>query len=164
MKNTSVLLIAMLASAWSASAAEVDLKKLPAPSNQEGVTYAKDIQPIFEASCVRCHGAQRPKAGLRLDSLEAVLQGSKDGKVITPGKSAESELVIAISRLDPKKAMPPQPRPGQPGARPGAPGGGASAGRTNAVAAPRANMPPAPKPLTAAQVGLVRAWIDQGAK
>jgi mono/diheme cytochrome c family protein len=168
MKNTSVLLVTLIAVAGSASAAEVDLSKLPPPSSKEGVTFATDIKPIFQASCVRCHGDQRPKAGLRLDGLEAALQGSKDGKVIIPGKSTESDLVIAVSRLDPKKAMPPQQRPGQTGNRPGAPGaapgGAASGARTNAAAGARPNMPPPAKPLTAEQVGLIRAWIDQGAK
>lgn len=166
MKKNSPLLIALLAVAWSASAAEVDLSKLPPPSSKTDLTYAKDIRLIFAASCFRCHGAQRPKSGLRLDSLEAALQGNKEGKVIVPGKSEESVLVIAVARLDPKKAMPPQPRPGQPGKRPGASGVAPSGSSTGATppAAPRGNMPPAPKPLTAGQVGLIRAWIDQGAK
>src|SRR5487761_2367583 len=71
MKYVSVIVGGLAAAAWPCVAA-VDLSKLPPPAQQQGVTYAKDIRPIFEASCFRCHGAERPKAGLRLDSLETV--------------------------------------------------------------------------------------------
>jgi hypothetical protein len=158
--------------------AEPDLSKLPPPAKQQNVTYAKDIKPLFEASCVRCHSGDRAKAGLHLDSLEGALKGSKDGKVITPGKSEQSDLVVAVARLDQKTAMPPMRGAGR---GPGAPGGGGSGGPGGqnsakgsgngggGPAGPGAGAPggqkgPPPKPLTPEQVGLVRAWIDQGAK
>jgi hypothetical protein len=145
-----------------------DLAKLPPAAKQPGVTYAKDIRPLFEASCLRCHGGDRPKAGLRLDSLEGVLKGSKEGKVIVPGKSQESLLVIAVARLDEEKAMPPKPRAGGPRGGPGGAGDGKAPGRPpgGPAAGPggKGGMGPAPKPLTAEQVGLVRAWVDQGAR
>ena len=53
---------------------------------------------MFKASCVRCHGAERPKAQLRLDTLEGVLKGTKQGPVVTAGDSANSLLVKAISQ------------------------------------------------------------------
>jgi len=153
--------------------AGVDLSKLPPAAKQQNVSYAKDIKPLFEASCVRCHSGDRAKAGLHLDSLDGALKGSKDGKVITPGKSEESDLVIAVARLDQKKAMPPMRGPGRgpggggPGAAPNAPAGAPPAG--GGPGGPGAGGPggqkgPPPKPLTPEQVGLVRAWIDQGAK
>src|SRR5258708_27309976 len=123
MKNTSVLFVVGSAAiaALSVAAAGPDLSKLPPAAKQKGVTYAKDIRPIFEASCFRCHGEQRQKGGLRLDSLEAALKGSEDGKVIESGHSTKSQLVIAVSRLDEEKAMPPVFKPG--GRGPGGPGG-----------------------------------------
>ena len=137
---------ATLAAALAFSArAEVDLSKLPPPSPKTGATYAADIRPIFEVSCFRCHGADRQRGRLRLDSLEAALKGGEDGRVIEPGDSAKSSLVIAVARLDPDEAMPPI-RKGGPGGPP-----------------PSGNHPPA-RPLTADEVGLIRAWIDQGAK
>jgi hypothetical protein len=164
--------------AWWAAATEVDLNKLPAPSSQTGVTYAKDIRPLLETSCLRCHGAERPKAGLRLDSLDGALKGSKDGKVILPGNSKESLLVLAVSQLDEDKAMPPKFKPGH--GRPGGPGGfgGGPGGPPPGGPGPGGPPPggaggapggmhggfgPPPKPLTTEQVSLVRAWIDQGA-
>lgn len=144
--------------------AAVDVSKLPPASKKDGVTYAKDVRPIFETSCFRCHGEERQKGELRLDSLQAALDGGKHGKVIVPGKSTESPLVIAVARLDAKHAMPPQPRGGPGGSnRPGSPAAAPSAAAPGGNAGPRP-MGPAAKPLTADQVGLIRAWVDQGAK
>jgi mono/diheme cytochrome c family protein len=113
----------------------VDVSKLPPASDKKDVTYAADIKPIFDKSCARCHGAERPKARLRLDSLEGALKGSKDGKVILPGNSAGSILVHSAGHVgDPEAFMPPP------------------------------NNKAKIAPLTDEQVGLIRAWIDQGAK
>ena len=141
----------------------VDLTKLPPPSTQKGVTYAKDIEPIFKANCVDCHGAMRPRNNLRLDSLEAALKGGQDGAVIVAGKSEKSDLVINITW----EANPEHPMPPKPPTRRGGPGAGNPPGATN-------QPPPGPggrgpagaarKELTPEQIGLVRAWIDQGAK
>jgi len=154
---------ALAVTGGSALAGPIDVSKLPPPAAKADVTYAVDIRPLFEASCVRCHGADRPKAGLHLDSLEGALRGSKEGKVITPGSSEKSLLVVAASRLDPKTAMPPEPRPNRRGG-PGGPGGSGTNAPAGAGGGPRGPMGPPPKPLTGEQVGLVRAWIDQGAK
>jgi len=186
MHRRTILLALTLLTAAPVFAAEVDLSKLPPAADKKGVTFDADIKPIFGASCVGCHGAQRPKAGLRLDSLEGVLKGGKDGKVLTVGDSAKSPLVIAVSRLDPHSAMPPQRKRviangAVEGGKPADPNGNPPANPPHeehppaAEATPPAGGPggeprrggmqgPPPKPLTAEQVGLVRAWIDQGAK
>jgi Ca2+-binding EF-hand superfamily protein len=125
MKPSPALLAASLATvAWALTAAEPDLSKLPPPSDKAGLTYAKDIRPLLEASCFNCHGERRQRAGLRLDSLEAALQGSDEGKVIVPGKSKESTLVHAVAQIDDETAMPPKrQRGGFGGGGPGGPGG-----------------------------------------
>src|SRR5687768_9266477 len=111
MKMKVSLFMATLASATlSVQAADPDLSKLPPPSAKKGLTFEKDIKPILETSCFRCHGAQRPRGGLRLDSLDAVLKGGDNGEIVTPGKSKESRLVVAVSQLDDEIAMPPKPR------------------------------------------------------
>ena len=176
MKKTPDLIIACLVTAAaSAMAAEkldinkLDLSKLPPPAEKKALTYSKDIKPMLEASCLRCHGQQRPKANLRLDNLDGVLQGGKDGKVVVPGDSKHSLLVIAAAQIDEKTAMPPKRGPGRPGG-PRPPGGQAPGDNNgNAPRPPGQGGPggfggPPAKPLTAEQVGLIRAWIDQGAK
>ena len=213
MKTLSLILLAGVAAGFSALAAPqeqtpgappdqnapparrapVDWSKLPPAAQTEGVTFEKDIQPIFKESCVRCHGAQRPKAGLRLDTLAGVMDGTEDGPILKAGDSANSLLVKAVSQLDPKTAMPPKPRgprgprglqgtnaPAMPhrdggpegqhdGPPPRLAGGEGDHGPggpqgTNAPGQRPRNFGPPAKPLTAEQVGLVRAWIDQGAK
>jgi len=182
-RKSALALFSAAVFGWSAAANEVDLSKLPPASDKKEVTYAKDIQPLLQASCFRCHGSERPKAGLRLDSLEGVLKGSKDGKVILPGNSKESQLVLAVSQIDEDSAMPPKFKPGRGhggGGGPGGPGGPPPGGQAPNNGAGAGGPPPGgpggppgggmrgfgppPKPLTAEQVGLVRAWIDQGAK
>ncbi|MBI4324428.1 MAG: c-type cytochrome [Chloroflexi bacterium] len=90
------------------AAADVDTSKLPPASDKKGVTYAKDIKPIFEKTCFKCHGAEKQKGKLRLDSLEAALKGGENGADVLPGKSEKSILVHNVARLDEDSAMPPE--------------------------------------------------------
>ena len=114
---------------------KVDVSKLPPASDAKNVTYAGQIKPIFEKSCIKCHGPEKQKGKLRLDSLEAVLKGGQDGKVVLPGKSAESVLVHNVAHVgDEDNFMPPPDN--------------------------KDKIPP----LNKEQIGLIRAWIDQGAK
>src|SRR3989442_7218197 len=110
---------------------KLDLSKLPPAADKKGVTYAKDIRAIFEESCFRCHGEERQKGDLRLDSLQAVLKGGEDGKVVVPGDSKKSFLVAAVAQINDEIAMPPKRRAGGPGGQgrpgnrpPGGPAGG----------------------------------------
>ena len=136
--TTSIKLtaIALAATFGLALAAAADAAQLPPASTKTGVTYAADIKPIFDASCVKCHSGDKPKAKLKLDSLENALKGSKDGKVIVAGDSAKSPLVRSIAHVTSDKDawMPPLHNKAKIG------------------------------PLTPEQIGLIRAWIDQGAK
>lgn len=61
------------------------------------VDFVKSIQPLLEKRCIECHGDKKQKAELRLDSKDAALKGSEDGKVIIPGKPDESSVVKRIS-------------------------------------------------------------------
>ena len=62
------------------------------------ISYAKDVQPIFEQSCVKCHGgSDGKKGGLSLKTYDDLMQGGKDGQVIVPGDAANSMLVQAIA-------------------------------------------------------------------
>lgn len=131
----SVCLTTTYAAEQSKKKSHIDPSKLPPAATKQGVTYAADIKPLFDTSCVKCHGEQKPKAHLRLDNLEGVLKGGGNGKVVLPGNSAESLLVHNVAHAgDPDDYMPP-------------PKNKAGIG-----------------PLTGEQVGLIRAWIDQGAK
>jgi len=110
--------------------AEIDVSKLPPPAPTR-VDFDRDIKPIFQATCFRCHGPERPKSSFRLDNRQDALKGGDNGVAIVPGDSAKSPLIHFVAGLDEDLPMPPK-------------GKG--------------------EPLTPAQIGLLRAWIDQGAK
>ncbi len=73
----------------------------PNAQAQQAVNFARDIQPIFAASCAGCHGEKKQAAGLRLDSKAIALS-----KVIKPGNSAASELYRRVAGLGDQARMP----------------------------------------------------------
>jgi hypothetical protein len=119
----------------TAEEAKMDASKLPPASSKSGLTYASDIKPIFEKSCVKCHSGEKAKGKLHLDSLEGAVKGGKEGPDIVPGKGGQSKLVYAVAQVGDEDDFMPPPKN-------------------------KANI----GPLTKEQVGLIRAWIDQGAK
>lgn len=159
-----VIALGALTATHLALGADPTPSKLPPPATKKGVTFAQDIQPIFKENCFGCHGGERAKGNLRLDSVEGVLKGSKDGKVVIPSNSEKSKLVLAVARVNEREAMPPIMKARGPGGGPppGGPGGGPppQGGGPGGPGGPKG--PPA-KPLTTDQVALIRAWIDQGA-
>ncbi|HEY7308187.1 MAG TPA: DUF1553 domain-containing protein [Gemmataceae bacterium] len=64
------------------------------------------VRPLLAARCYRCHGPEKQKGGLRLDSAAALRKGGDSGPVVLPGKAKESLLLRAVKREGPK--MPPK--------------------------------------------------------
>lgn len=64
---------------------------------EDKVDFARDIQPILQKSCVECHGPEKAKGKLRLDSKEAAFKPGKDGVVIVTGKADTSDLYRRIT-------------------------------------------------------------------
>ncbi len=127
----------MAAGLETVSAADVDLGKLPPAAEKKGVTYEKDIKPILEKSCFKCHGpeTEKPKGKLRLDTLQAVLKGGENGPDVVPGDIKKSTLLHQVAHIvDEDDWMPPKDN--------------------------KAKIPP----LAKDQIALIRAWIEQGAK
>ena len=91
-----------------AQAAAVDLSKLP-PTAGQSVDFVRDIQPILEQACVKCHGLEKQKSEYRLDVKSIALTGGENhAPNIVPGKSAESPLIQFVAGLDPDMLMPPK--------------------------------------------------------
>ena len=112
-----------------------DISKLPPPAAKTGLTWDKDIKPIIEKSCGKCHGGEKPKSKYRVDTLANFIKGGEnDEKAVVAGKSTESPVVLYTADLVEDMEMPPTEK--------------------------RDKYPP----LTKDQIGLLRAWIDQGAK
>ena len=139
MKTIAVSLLA-IAGALGLNAADVKVNvgKLPPAAAKQGVTFDGDIKPIFEKSCFKCHGpeVEKPKGKFRADTKANVLKGGGEGVDVVAGDLAKSPLVAMVAQIteDEDLFMPPK-------------GNKAKIG-----------------PLTKAEVGLVRAWIEQGAK
>lgn len=56
------------------------------------VDFARDVYPVLQRSCFECHGPEKQKGKLRLDSRAAAFKGGRNGEVIVPGKAEASEL------------------------------------------------------------------------
>jgi len=113
---------------------KVDLSKLPPDSDKKGLTFDQDILPMVKASCANCHGASKPRSGYSVLTATSILKDAKGRSMIVPGKSTKSMMVLFAADLVPRKEMPPLED--------------------------RDSNPA----LTAEQIGILRAWIDQGAK
>ena len=95
--------------------------------------FVKDIAPILEASCVKCHNSTKSKGKLNIETKEAAMKGGKEAgdKFIIAGKPDDSVMIKSILLPeDEDEAMPPKDK--------------------------------APRP-DAAQLALLKAWIAAGA-
>ena len=77
---------------------------------QDAPSFAGAVAPIFASNCAGCHGANVRMGSLNLDTYEGVAAGGNHGKIIEPGKSAESRLYLMITG----KAAPSMPLSGKP--------------------------------------------------
>lgn len=131
MKPCSLWLTVVLCAATYGSAgaklSPEQIQQLPPPATRP-VNFSKDIAPIFEARCLKCHGRGRDKGDFRIDSRDTLLHGGESGAAVVTGNSANSLLIELVAGFDPDTVM---PRKGT--------------------------------KLTRDQIGLLRAWIDQGA-
>lgn len=106
----------------------VDESRIPSAATNT-IDFVRDVRPILEAHCVKCHGSEKPKSGFRVDDRAMMLKGGDGGVSVLAGQGARSSLIHYVAGLVPDMEMPPR-------------GKG--------------------EPLTPAQVGVLRAWIDQG--
>ena len=106
----------------------VQATMLPPPANRR-IEFSRDIKPILETSCIKCHGRGRQSGGFSIETAETLLSSGDTGPDVVPGQSSTSYLIELVSGLNSDLVMP------EKGTR-----------------------------LTPAQVGLLRAWIDQGVK
>ncbi|HTI71256.1 MAG TPA: DUF1549 domain-containing protein, partial [Candidatus Limnocylindria bacterium] len=75
----------------------------------DDVDFGKEIEPILIKRCSECHGPDKQKADLRLDSRAAALKPAKSGKfALVPGKLEQSELLKRVTAADPDEVMPPK--------------------------------------------------------
>lgn len=128
LRLTSWAVFILLGPVSGASAAAIDETKLP-PAALQKIDFARDIKPILQSHCLKCHSEEKPRSHFQLISRQAALKGGEHGVDILPGQSAKSRLIWYVARLDEEIVMPPEGRG---------------------------------TPLDAREIGLLRAWIDQG--
>jgi mono/diheme cytochrome c family protein len=144
MKTTNFLLaIALTASLGFAvaradddDAAPAKPATLPPASTKTGLTFDTDIKPIFQDSCVKCHNSQGPKKPKAGLALD-----TRDGVM----KGSRDGAVVTVgdsAHSDLVLAV-------------------AHIGDDSDNFMPKGKNA---KMLTPDQIGLIRAWIDQGAK
>jgi hypothetical protein len=91
------------ATSWTVGLLLAGLAAAPPP----GVEYTRDVQPILTRSCVTCHGSQKQRGGLRLDTTAGLRQGGDSGPAVVPGDSSHSRLYQMITGTN-ERCMPPK--------------------------------------------------------
>ncbi len=61
------------------------------------IDYAREVKPLLAKHCVGCHGATKPRGGLRLDTAEAARKGGKSGPAVVPGEPDDGTLLEALA-------------------------------------------------------------------
>lgn len=84
----AVAMIVVSGAAWA--------EEGPAPTDPK--FFETKVYPIFQSRCVSCHGPEKQKAKLRLDTAEGINAGGEDGPIFVASKSAESLVVQLVSK------------------------------------------------------------------
>ena len=102
--------------------------------------FVTEIQPILEQNCIVCHGADKDKGELRLDTREGLIEGG-DTDIAVDLKDPKNSLLLKLVRHQPDHddVMPPAEKKGKDGKLSGGP------------------------PLTLDQANLLEAWLVAGA-
>lgn len=71
--------------------------------------FAELVTPILQAKCVSCHGEEKTKGKLRLDTFAEIMKGGSEGDAVVPGKVDDSSLLQRVYLpLDDDEHMPPE--------------------------------------------------------
>ena len=98
MKASQSLLLATALAGFTAHASE-----------EADRLFSEKVWPLLESRCVSCHGPDKVKGSLRLDSREAVLKAGDSGQAaVVPGKPADSLLLHAVMHSKKELEMPPK--------------------------------------------------------
>ena len=80
-------------------------KARPAEKPAMQINFARDIKPILQSNCRRCHATSHKnpvKGGFSIDTRETILEGGDSGDAVKPGKPGESRLIDLVTGPDPE--------------------------------------------------------------
>ena len=81
-------------------------------SGNHAVDFNRDVRPILNAKCMKCHGGVKQSGGFSmLFPDEALLPGESGQIAIVPGQPEKSELIRRIHHHDPEERMPLEAEP-----------------------------------------------------
>jgi mono/diheme cytochrome c family protein len=105
---TTACLLLLPCLSTAPAAENPDTSKLP-PSAAHKVDFAKDIRPLLEHSCFKCHGEEKQKGGFRMDQRGSMLKGGDSGMAaVVPGNAEKSGLLHRVKSEDEDEVMPPK--------------------------------------------------------
>lgn len=93
-KPTAAPTIAPTATAAPAATAT----QAPAAAKPATVSFAKDVKPILDQQCLKCHGGEKTEASLSMKDYAGLMAGSENGPVVKPGNADDSEFVKLVTQ------------------------------------------------------------------
>jgi cytochrome c553 len=82
----------------------------PTPPQEQLRFFESRIRPLLAAHCFSCHGPEKQKGGLRLDTAEHFRKGGASGPLVAADKPEQSLFLKAIRWTDDELRMPPKGR------------------------------------------------------
>lgn len=73
---------------------------------QANISYSKDIYPILESRCGKCHMGSFTSENLNMETYDSLMAGSQNGVVIVAGNAKESLLARKILKGEMPKRGP----------------------------------------------------------
>src|SRR5713101_2255804 len=73
----------------------IPMAAFPAPGAEK--LFSDSIRPVFEKSCLPCHGPQTKSAGLDLSTREGLLRGGEHGPAVVPGDPKASLIYKLVA-------------------------------------------------------------------
>jgi hypothetical protein len=73
---------------------------------QADISYSKDVYPILESRCGKCHMGSFTSENLNMETYDSLMAGSQNGAVIVAGNAKESLLARKILKGEMPKRGP----------------------------------------------------------
>jgi len=78
-------------------------------AGESGADFARDVRPVLERHCFKCHGPEKQKGELRFDVKEGAFKTGESGeRPIVPKHASESRLIKLVTSAKEDEWMPPK--------------------------------------------------------